>query len=62
MLPISFSAWTNQINLMLTSNEKLDLFPLFGTTYANQVAKGQLVELDELLASKGQGITRGARS
>lgn len=57
MLPISFSAWTNQINLMLTSNEKLDLFPLFGTTYANQVAKGQLVELDELLASKGQGIT-----
>jgi len=56
LLPISYSAWQNQMNLMLTSNEKLDLMVLMGTTYANQVAKGQLVELDELLAEYGQGI------
>jgi len=56
LLPISFSAWQNQINLMLTSNEKLDLMPILGTTYANQVAKGQLVELDDLLAKDGTGI------
>ncbi|MGO4546246.1 extracellular solute-binding protein [Paenibacillus sp. 2TAB23] len=56
LLPISISTWQNQVNLMLTSNEKLDLMPLFGTTYANQVAKGQLVELDDLLAKQGTGI------
>lgn len=56
LLPISMSAWQNQINLMLTSNEKLDLMPLLGTSYANQVAKGQLVELDDLLANQGSGI------
>lgn len=56
LLPISMSAWQNQINLMLTSNEKLDLMPLLGTTYANQVAKGQLVQLDDLLSNQGEGI------
>lgn len=56
LLPISFSAWQNQVNLMLTSNEKLDLMLLMGTTYANQVSKGQLVELDGLLESHGAGI------
>ncbi|MBB6695597.1 ABC transporter substrate-binding protein [Cohnella xylanilytica] len=56
LLPISLSTWQNQINLMLTSNEKLDLMVLMGNSYANQAAKGQLVELDELLAQHGQGI------
>lgn len=56
LLPISLSAWQNQINLMLTSNEKLDLMPMFGSSYANQVAKGQLVALDDLLANQGTGI------
>ncbi|RCW47498.1 ABC transporter substrate-binding protein [Paenibacillus prosopidis] len=56
LLPISFGAWQNQINLMLTSNEKLDLMAIFGNTYANQVAKGQLTELDDLLANQGKGI------
>ncbi|MDQ0115165.1 ABC transporter substrate-binding protein [Paenibacillus harenae] len=56
LLPISLSAWQNQVNLMLTSNEKLDLMVLMGNTYANQVAKGQLIALDELLAQSGTGI------
>ncbi|WP_040949420.1 ABC transporter substrate-binding protein [Gorillibacterium massiliense] len=56
MLPISMGTWNNQINLMLTSNEKLDLLPLFGSTYANMVAKGQFIALDDLLKSQGSGI------
>lgn len=56
LLPISFSAWQNQINLMLTSNEKLDLIPILGNTYANQVAKGQLIGLDDLLVKEGAQI------
>lgn len=56
LLPIDFGTWQNQINLMLTSNEKLDLMAMMGTNYANQVAKGQLVALDDLLAKDGSGI------
>jgi putative aldouronate transport system substrate-binding protein len=56
LLPISLSTWQNQINLMLTSNEKLDLMVVQGSTYGNQVAKGQLLNLDELITKYGQGI------
>ncbi len=57
LLPIGISAWTQQTNLMLTGNEKLDLIvtsSLFN--YGSQAVKGQLVGLDELLASHGQDI------
>ncbi len=57
LVGIDVSAWNQQMNLMLASNEKLDLVvtsPFFG--YANQVAKGQLIPLDELLAQYGAGI------
>ncbi|MFF2910740.1 ABC transporter substrate-binding protein [Paenibacillus sp. NPDC057934] len=58
LLPISISAWTNQVNLMLTSNEKLDVLPIFGSTYANQVSKGQMVQIDDLLSKYGEGIEK----
>jgi putative aldouronate transport system substrate-binding protein len=56
-LPISVSEWQQQTNLMFTSNEKLDLFLIFGTTYSNMIAKGQLVPLDTLIKEHGEGIT-----
>ncbi len=59
LLPISIGAWNQQMNLMLTSNEKLDLI-LTGSSatlgYAPQVSKGQLLPLNELLDQHGQGI------
>ncbi|WP_379147891.1 ABC transporter substrate-binding protein [Paenibacillus sp. sgz500992] len=57
LLPIGVSAWAQQTNLMLASNEKVDLMftsPLFN--YATQVAKGQLHSLDEMLDKYGAGI------
>jgi len=56
-LPINISAWDQQINLMLTGNEKLDLLVTgAGFSYSTKAVKGQLIPLDDLLASHGQGI------
>lgn len=55
LLPISFSNWTQQTNLMFSSGEKLDLIPTI-YTYNLAVAQGQLIPLDELLEKYGQGI------
>lgn len=59
LLPIAIGSWNQQMNLMLTSNEKLDLIvtgssPTFG--YGPQVAKGQLLPLDDLVSQYGQDI------
>jgi len=57
LVPISGSAWEQQQNLMLTSNEKLDLIlssSFYG--YNTQAIKGQYIALDDLLQSHGKGI------
>lgn len=56
ILPISIGAWQQQMNLMMSGSEKLDLAFVFGQGYGSQVASGQLLQLDELLAKYGQGI------
>src|SRR5699024_3216171 len=57
LLPIQAGAWTQQTNLMLTSNEKLDLIMSSSFyNYSAQAVKGQLLPLDNLLESHGQGI------
>lgn len=58
LLPISFGSYAQQMNLMVASNEKLDLMVAgVGGTYSAQVTQGRLVELDDLLAKYGQDIT-----
>ncbi|GIO16612.1 ABC transporter substrate-binding protein [Cohnella xylanilytica] len=57
LMPIDVSAWQQQTNLLLAGNEPLDLLvtsSLFN--YSSQVAKGQLLPLDELLEKYGPGI------
>lgn len=58
--PIDSSAYSQQINLMLTSNENLDLFADGTITaffnYASHASKGQLYALDDLLSQYGSGI------
>lgn len=59
LLPISISAYTEQCRLMLSARERLDLF-LTGTLsrfdYTGQVARGQLVALDDYIEKYGQDI------
>lgn len=58
-VPIDPAAYQQQINLMLASNENLDLLvTLTALGYGTQAAKGQLVPLEELLKKYGQDITK----
>lgn len=62
LLPISVGNWTQQINLMLAGNEKLDLMVVFGNSYSDLVAKGQIVALNKLVEDHGKGITEALDS
>lgn len=55
LMPISSSNWTQQMNLMLSSNEELDLTFSPGN-YSLTVGKGQLQDITELLKQYGSGI------
>ncbi|MDI4648435.1 ABC transporter substrate-binding protein [Cohnella hashimotonis] len=51
LMPIDIGAWTQQVNLLLAGNEPLDLLVTSSFfNYSSQVAKGQLLPLDDLLA------------
>jgi putative aldouronate transport system substrate-binding protein len=58
ILPISIGAYTQQMNLMSSSGEKLDLSYAFGQGgyYVSQVSAGKTTSMDELLEKHGQGI------
>ncbi|RTE11453.1 ABC transporter substrate-binding protein [Paenibacillus whitsoniae] len=58
LTPISYGNWDQQLNLMLSSNEKLDLMIVGNNNYSSLVVKGQIVALDKLLEQHGQGITK----
>ncbi|HHV13751.1 MAG TPA: ABC transporter substrate-binding protein [Clostridiales bacterium] len=50
------SSWQQQMNMILSSGEELDIFPAFATPLATYVANGQVQALDELLAQYGADI------
>lgn len=56
--PITYSQWTQEMNLMLASNEKLDLTVTLPNTYSTYVAQGKFIQIDDLLKQYGQGITK----
>lgn len=58
LVGIEFGNLTTQMNLLLTGGEdSLDLFNSFWyTSISNLLANGQIMALDELLASDGEGI------
>jgi putative aldouronate transport system substrate-binding protein len=59
LLPIGIAEWTQKINLMLASpSEQLDIFYLGAALYQSSISRGQLVPLNDLLASKGQDLVR----
>lgn len=54
--PINIGAYGQQTNLMLSSNEKLDLLMVSFRTIDGLVSKGSLIELDDLVEKHGPGI------
>jgi putative aldouronate transport system substrate-binding protein len=51
LLPIDWSAWDQQINLMISGGEKLDLLPVLGENYATTIGQGKLMPMDEYMTS-----------
>ncbi|CAN7387504.1 ABC transporter substrate-binding protein [Paenibacillus sp. LjRoot153] len=58
ILPISIGAWQQQMNLMTSSGEKLDMYLQFGQSYASDVAAGKVVAMDGLLDKYGQDLKK----
>ena len=59
LLPLSLGQWDQQINLMISANEQLDLMPTFfggSTTLLSMKSSNQLLALDDLLEQYGQDI------
>lgn len=51
LMPIDIGAWVQQVNLLLAGNEPLDLLVTSSFfNFSSQVAKGQLLPMDELVA------------
>ncbi|TBL79898.1 ABC transporter substrate-binding protein [Paenibacillus thalictri] len=55
---IDSAAWDQQATLLLSGNEKVDLIYTKAATYSSQVAKGQVLPLDDLLKKYGQDILK----
>ena len=53
---LNIGNYRDQLTLMLSGNEHLDTFVAHYANFASYVAKGQIIELDELLNEYGQGI------
>ncbi|MDR9854854.1 ABC transporter substrate-binding protein [Paenibacillus sp. VCA1] len=55
--PIEWASWDDKTNLMKISNEPFDLmFTASWFSYAKDAAKGQYMELDELMSNYGKDI------
>lgn len=46
LLPISLGTYEQQINLMISGNEKLDLFTLLGSSFASTLNQKKIVPID----------------
>ena len=55
-IPINFSNYANQLNLMLTSNEQIDLLAIPAAQFATYASSGHLLDIGALLESDGPGI------
>ncbi|WP_238655459.1 ABC transporter substrate-binding protein [Paenibacillus piscarius] len=60
LIPVQMTSYSQQMNLVMTSREDMDLVMTgyMGNvlTYSQQVAKGELLPLDDLLTTYGSGI------
>lgn len=56
LIPINGSNYSNQLNLMLSGSEKLDLaYTSIWFGFESQISRGQLLPMDEYLAQHGKG-------
>ena len=56
-VPIGVGQMDTQMNLILSGSEKMDLIPVLSRNFANNVSRGQIIDMTDTLATYGQGIT-----
>lgn len=56
LMPINAAQFGQQVNLMMSGSEKLDLVSVFYDQVNGYVSKGQIIKLDDLLNKYGSGI------
>lgn len=56
LVRFGYGTFYDEVNLMLSSGEKLDLFPNFAFSTMTAANTGQVLELTDLIAEYGQGI------
>lgn len=56
LVRLSYGSFAEEVNLMLSSGEKLDLFPNFAFSTITAANTGQILPLDELLPEYGKDI------
>jgi putative aldouronate transport system substrate-binding protein len=56
LMPITATNYRQQINLMLSGTEKIDLLAVYSDSFGSYVSKGQLLPLNNLLEKYGQDI------
>lgn len=58
LMVVDFASYSQQMTLMMSGDEQLDVISCLGASYATQVQNGNLIDLEEndLMATYGQGI------
>jgi putative aldouronate transport system substrate-binding protein len=56
LMPIAATSYRQQINLMLSGSEKVDLLAVYSDSFGSYVSKGQLLPINNLLEKYGQDI------
>lgn len=56
LVRFGYGTFVEEVNLMLSSGEKLDLYPSFGYNTMTAANTGQILDLTDLLEEYGQGI------
>ena len=56
LVRLSYGSFSEEVNLMLSSGEKLDLFPNFAFSTITAANTGQILALDDLLPDYGKDI------
>lgn len=56
LMPLTLGTYTQQIQMILSSDDALDIFPYFGSSMGNYIDADYLVDMSEYLESCGQDL------
>lgn len=56
LMPLTLGTYTQQIQMILSSDDALDIFPYFGTSIGNYIDADYLVDMNEYLETCGQDM------